>query len=213
MENKSLEKSGLRVNDIIESRDRSLRGTVAGELNGRVFIYIETFPGAFPLVETDPYEILLQYKVVYRTNSLWQKVLVNSYTQPIIDASIYNMNHLYLTPNGPSFLIGKDDNNFYFRNVLDLFNNDQIFSLQYLPQDLMRDLGAKIDPFQKTDKLCMLDIVLVDDKALMAIGKVEGFLENNIQASQSCKSLYRVLFLNRLLWKRNIKYPIQSGIC
>ena len=180
MENKSLEKSGLRVNDIIESRDRSLRGTVAGELNGRVFIYIETFPGAFPLVETDPYEILLQYKVVYRTNSLWQKVLVNSYTQPIIDASIYNMNHLYLTPNGPSFLIGKDDNNFYFRNVLDLFNNDQIFSLQYLPQDLMRDLGAKIDPFQKTDKLCMLDIVLVDDKALMAIGKVEGFLENNI---------------------------------
>ncbi|OHS99239.1 hypothetical protein TRFO_08486 [Tritrichomonas foetus] len=176
MTNSKLDEYGLKIDDVIESHDRTFRGTVAGELNGMVYVYIHNFQGAFPLVENNKYEIMLNYRIVYRKNSLWQKVLINTKYPEIVDISKSSMNCLYATPFGLSFILGETEKgNYVLRPVLDLMNNTPSLLLNVLPENIMNGVFGKIKPLNDNEEdhgIQMFDIVTENNKDYaMVLGK------------------------------------------
>lgn len=140
----------LMVGDVIESRDRSFRGTIAGSSDDRIYVYIPNYPGAFPIVETTSYEFHLNYRIVYRKESLFQRVVSNKNENVIIDISEGCFDKLYPTQIGLAFFIGtaklKGSVCYVFRPVEDLINNLPCIVLNEKPLDIMDQSGSKLFP-------------------------------------------------------------------
>lgn len=138
MNTKELIPFNLEVGDIIESRDRRFRGTIAGALNGRLYCYIEKYEGAFPLVETKPIDVALTYRVLHRQNKKcsYPVILYNSLVN--IDVSRGNLEDLYPTDGGLSFFIGLTNRReFVFRPLVDFYNNESLLVLSKMPESIV----------------------------------------------------------------------------
>lgn len=140
----------LKVGDVIESRDRSFRGTIAGSTKDRLFAYIPTYPGAFPLAENTFLDFQLNYRIVYRNEPLFQRIITNKKEPVVIDISQGQFDKIYPTQFGLSFFIGQisiENNNYYiFRPIEDLFNNSSTVVLSEMPYEIINQSNAKIIP-------------------------------------------------------------------
>ncbi|KAH0791083.1 ran-binding protein 9 isoform X2 [Histomonas meleagridis] len=172
MTNMRLDKFELEIGDMLESRDRSFRGTFVGELNDRLYCTIPGLKGAYPLVETEPYDFMLNYRVIRRNNSkpLFQSFLiVDSFLTVDISKSDFPM--VYATQSGLSTMIGTCEKGYVFRPVQDLYNNKSLCVYKELPPKV-----PNYNPsFEFLDEEYFLfDIVLTNgNDVVMLLGKNE----------------------------------------
>lgn len=139
----------LRVGDVIESRDRSFRGTIAGSSDDRIYVYITNYPGAFPLVETNCLDFEINYRIVYRESEpLFQRIVTSRLEPVVIDISQSMFDKVFPTQLGLAFLIGTSKINgcqlHIFRPVEDLINNLPVLVLSEKPRDIMIPAKARI---------------------------------------------------------------------
>ncbi|OHT02769.1 hypothetical protein TRFO_30026 [Tritrichomonas foetus] len=180
LDNEKLSEYGVEVNDIIESRDRRFRGKIAGSLKNRIYCYIDKYKGAFPLVETDPIDFKLVYKVIFSEKK--QIVPILHLNLLGVDISKGNIDTLYATRVGLAFYLGTTQDGFVFRPLLDFYNNENVIVLQNMPTNiLMHPTFGKINSVElQNDKFKFLDIVKFGNqpKLSLVLGKSE--LNNNI---------------------------------
>lgn len=138
MNTKDLIQFNLEVGDVIESRDRMFRGTVAGSLNNRIYVYIEKYEGAFPLVETDPLDVAIIYRILTRQNKPHHYPIIMYNTLTSVDVSKGSIADLYATDSGLSFFVGVTQRHeFVFRPLVDFYNNEVLFILTKMPESVI----------------------------------------------------------------------------
>lgn len=184
MTDEGLEEFGLRIDDIVESRDRVFIGKVVGMLNKRPYFVVPGLNGAVCLESPDPiyHKLLLRVVSSPSVNHKYVPVLTLDGVN-LVDIGhevIYPPLTIFSSQTGVSLLAGVDKKNrFVLRPASDLVSSS---SCHYLPIDesekmclLTKDKFSNINQKFFTNTIFFpLDIVVSDSTIIVILGTKEG---------------------------------------
>ena len=194
--NERSEEVGLCIGDRVEARDLSFRGTYVGEFNGYFLFMVKGLDTVIPFEETDPLLVRRMIRVVARPKQapITQFGLTSNAVVLYTNKSAKNeYGSLCATPYGISMMIGRNNDSYVMRPIVDLVNNAPLFTIPISCQLCRLFEPGQMSRFRSSDIL-PLDVVESSDPGTRLVLLLGNGLGWNGSKLAPFKGKHRVYF-------------------